>query len=493
MQTITIERNFQSWRDAARSQLQLATSPDDVFWDDGTAEGGLFPAMETVPILVGEPREVRLPRDFVDLAKWVACHVDQDRWSLLYRIAWRIAINDERHLLNLETDNDVRRVYAMAKEIRRDRHKMTAFVRFRKTGINPENDREQFVAWFEPDNFIVELTAPFFKNRFTSMDWSILTPDCCAHWDGKNLSFTPGISKHEAPQTEDALDNYWRSYYSHIFNPARLKLNAMRAEMPVKYWKNLPEASLIAELTKKASLRMTDMIDAGVNESRAHVREKIPAGVPIFETHENRDPIEVLAQADSLSLKEIVDFGSTCQACGICENATQPVFGEGPEDADIMIIGEQPGDMEDITGRPFIGPAGKLLDDALELAGLNRSKIYVTNSVKGFKWKSTQQGRKRRLHDTANRGEVTKCKPWLLTELLKVQPRKIILLGATASKALLGNEFKITDQRGVLSNSPIAEKVVATIHPSSLLRIQDESAKQIETGRFISDLKLAKD
>ncbi|NNE90696.1 MAG: UdgX family uracil-DNA binding protein [Verrucomicrobiales bacterium] len=491
MQTVHISRNFDSWRDAAREHLRLGTDPADLFWDDGTASASLFEISGEKPDVPPPEREIRLPKSFIDLARWVACHSDPDRWSLLYRLAWRLAIGNERQLLNLETDDDVRRAQILAKAVRRDRHKMTAFVRFRKTGIDSKTGREQFVAWFEPNHFIVELTAPFFQKRFASMDWSILTPDRCAHWNGKNLWFTDGISKSEAGVDEDQLEDFWRTYYANIFNPARLKLKAMQAEMPVKYWKNLPEAPLICELTREAALRTTDMIDTGVNHERTHVSEKIPKGVPQFTAVPQVDPAAVFSRCEALDIREIRDLAENCRACGICENATQTVFGEGPEDARIMLIGEQPGDGEDIAGRPFVGPAGRLLDEALEDAGLNRDELYITNTVKHFKWKSNLRGGKRRIHDKANRGEIEKCKPWVLAEISKVRPEKIILLGATAAQALLGYGFRVSRQRGLVPAADIAETVIATVHPSSLLRIRDPELKQADIVRFVEDIRLA--
>lgn len=490
MHTVRIERNFESWRENARELLIRRIPPNQIFWDDGTSGPTLFSQTGPLPEQ-SETGGIRLPRKFVELARWVACHSEPQRWGLLYRLAWRIAVQGQKNLLALEIDDDVRKAQELAKTVRRDRHKMTAFVRFRKTGVHPENGREQFVAWFEPDHYIVELTAPFFQKRFTSIDWSILTPDCCAHWDGNRLKFTEGIPKSEAPSTGDQLEIYWKSYYSHIFNPARLKLKAMQAEMPVKYWKNLPEAPLIADLVKEAGTRMNDMIASGVNESRHHVSQKIPKGITQYARPDEVEPLDVLQRAENLSLREIATLGSTCRACGICERATQAVFGEGPSHADIMIIGEQPGDQEDISGRPFVGPAGQLLNSSLVEAGIDRSEAYVTNSVKGFKWKPSSDGRKRRIHDKANKGEVTKCKPWLLAEILKVKPKTIILLGATASTALLGKGFQLMKNRGLVEDVPIADRVVATVHPSYLLRIPEENTKAREFSRFVADLKLA--
>ena len=197
-----------------------------------------------------------VPAKFVELAQTAILHRDPKRFAILYRLLWRLRGNHE--LLDVATDPDTAQVTAMAKAVRRDEHKMHAFVRFREVG----RERElHFIAWFEPEHHIVELAAPFFARRFADMAWSILTPDLCAHWDGHAVSFTPGVSKSDAP-SEDRLEETWRRYYASIFNPARLKVKAMQAEMPKKYWRNLPEASLIKPLIAGAGRAAGDMIAA---------------------------------------------------------------------------------------------------------------------------------------------------------------------------------------------------------------------------------------
>jgi len=179
-----------------------------------------------------------------------------------------------------------------------------------------------------------------------------------------------------------------------------------------------------------------------------------------------------------------------CQACALWKTGTQTVFGEGSADAEVVLVGEQPGDQEDKQGRPFVGPAGRVLDEALEAAGIDRSKVYVTNVVKHFKW--TAQG-KRRIHKKPNAEEVTACKPWLSAELEAVQPRMLICLGATAAQALLGRSFRVTKDRGRLVDSDLAPMVMATVHPSSILRAGDDESRRMEMKRFVEDLHAAAD
>jgi uracil-DNA glycosylase len=187
------------------------------------------------------------------------------------------------------------------------------------------------------------------------------------------------------------------------------------------------------------------------------------------------------------TIPKLRDAAANCRACDLWKRGTQTVFGEGSAKARVMLVGEQPGDQEDIQGRPFVGPAGKILDKALAEAGIDREDVYVTNAVKHFKWEPRG---KRRIHKKPNSIEIAACKPWLEAEIEVVLPQVIVCLGATAAQALLGREFKVSTQRGVWVPSPLAPFVMATVHPSSLLRAPDEETRRLETRRFIADLKL---
>ena len=182
------------------------------------------------------------------------------------------------------------------------------------------------------------------------------------------------------------------------------------------------------------------------------------------------------------------DAAQDCTACHLYKHATQTVFGEGPKKAPIMLVGEQPGDYEDVAGKPFVGPAGKIMDRALEEAGIDRKKVYVTNAVKHFKW--NPRG-KRRIHQKPNSREVAACRPWLEAELRIVRPKLLVVLGSTAGQAIFGPSFRVTRERGKVLSSKFAPKVVATVHPSSLLRQPDEESRHREYARFVSDLRIA--
>jgi DNA polymerase len=260
--------DFDGWRTAARQLLAAGIAPEQVSWGAGTqasllggADGrpdGLLLGDGANPVADHPAQAIRIPAELLQLLHSLLCHSDPQRYALAYRLLWRVT-HGERQLLCWMTDPDVVRARNAEKNVRRDSHKMKAFVRFRevpRAGAEPA-----YVSWFEPEHYILERIAPFFARRFTGMDWSILTPYRSAHWDGHTLHYGPGAKKTDAP-SEDALETYWRTYYASIFNPARLKVQAMKSEMPVKYWKNLPEAVLIPELIRSAQARTQKMLQS---------------------------------------------------------------------------------------------------------------------------------------------------------------------------------------------------------------------------------------
>ena len=356
---------------------------------------------------------------------------------------------------------------------------MRAFVRFRRI----EDDAgERYVAWFEPSHFIVERNAPFFVRRFTGMRWTILTPQATADWDGERLAIGPGASKADAP-AEDAAEELWKTYFRSIFNPARLKVKAMTAEMPKKYWRNLPEASLIPDLI------------AGAEKSAREMIERMPTmAAPHHETVQakhwrNRPDQETGDGADAKTIAELRKAAEGCRRCPLWRDATQTVFGEGPDGARVIFVGEQPGDQEDIAGKPFVGPAGKLFDAVIEEAGIDRSVTYVTNAVKHFKFEPRG---KRRIHSKPNAGEIKACRWWIDHELKLIKPNVAVALGATAAQSLLGKAVPITKMRGQTVTRDDGLRVFLTVHPSYLLRIPDAADKAAERQRFLKDMKAVK-
>jgi len=191
---------------------------------------------------------------------------------------------------------------------------------------------------------------------------------------------------------------------------------------------------------------------------------------------------------DTTSLSAVREAANDCEACHLYRRATQTVFGEGPKSATMMLVGEQPGDYEDVAGKPFVGPAGKIMDQALEEAGIDRSQVYVTNAVKHFKWEPRG---KRRIHQKPNSREIAACRPWLEAELRIVKPKLVVAMGATAAQTIFGPTFRVTRERGKVLSSKLAPRVLATVHPSSLLRQPDEASRQREYKHFVNDLRAA--
>jgi uracil-DNA glycosylase len=468
------QTDFAGWRDAARQALLAGLPPDALDWrmaGEETPDLFLADGVEPAPV-APDPAAARVPRAFIGLAETVILHRDPGRFALLYRLLW--GIQRQPRLLEEASHPDVHLADQVAKAIRRDIHKMHAFVRFREVAA-PDGEAH-FIAWFEPDNFIVEAAAPFFVRRFTGMRWTILTPDRTASWDGDQLTLGPGASQEEAP-TSDRLEVLWRAYYANIFNPARLKLAAMTREMPRRYWKNLPEAELIGPLTQQAAEREDAMVKAAPTEptlfAAAEARRRPPAPVPAA----SDERPDTLAEARAAA--------AGCRRCPLWEHATQTVFGQGPEGARLMLVGEQPGDREDLAGVPFVGPAGAILDRALAEAGIPRPEVYVTNAVKHFKFEPRG---KFRLHKTPDTPEILACRWWLDTEQALVRPQLTVALGASAAQALLGRRVTIGRERGRVEQLPQGGALWITVHPSYLLRVPDEETRLREYGKFVADL-----
>lgn len=469
--------SYDDWRDAARTLIASGAHPDRVVW----SAAGMPDLFGGAP-LRAETETVGVPRAFVDLARKAVLHTDAERFALLYRILWRLQQN--RALIEDAADADIGKLNALAKSVRRDEHKMHAFVRFKEIAAD---DGPRFVAWFEPQFHILHETADFFVRRFTGMHWSVITPEASAHWDGERLSFGPGGQRSDVP-AEDARDGDWKTYYESMFNPARLKVQAMSREMPKHYWRNLPEATRIPDLIRAAGSRTEDMVAATPSTPRkragaAHAKiapEDLPARLEPIAEHEK----------PPASIKDLNRALSACRACPLWRNATQAVAGEGPADEPLLaLVGEQPGDQEDLAGKPFIGPAGKVLDRALEAAGIDRGEIFVTNAVKHFKH---QPRGKRRLHKRPVAGEIEICRWWVKHELELVQPKLVVALGVTALQSLTTHKGSLTSVRDETLKTREGRTLRATIHPSALLRLPDEADKEAEFERFVSDLKAAK-
>ncbi len=451
--------DFDAWRERARALIQCDVPPDRIVWTAPGGAGDLFAQGDPhLPVPEPDARPVRASRRFVELARQAVLHTDAERFALLYRVLWRLQADPR--IMEDKADLDVRRIEELDKAVRRDSHKMHAFVRFRRVESDEEENGEHYVAWFEPEHHILRANAGFFVRRFANMKWSILTPRGSLHWDGETLEEGPPAQRADAP-TGDPMEDLWRTYYASIFNPARLKVGAMLKEMPRKYWKNMPEAALIPELVAGAQKRELQMVAEGAPETE--------------------DRPETLKAVDKAIHR--------CRRCPIGCLDNQAVMGEGPKDAALMIVGEQPGDQEDLAGRPFVGPAGQLLDRYLEKAGVERKEAYLTNAVKHFKF--VQRG-KRRLHQSPTAKEIDICRWWLESERAIIQPKLILATGASAARGILGKTVSISKTRGEPIPLEDDSELWVTAHPSYLLRLDGE-AKEKQSRLFEADLAAVKE
>ncbi|HEX8401601.1 MAG TPA: UdgX family uracil-DNA binding protein [Allosphingosinicella sp.] len=474
--TLSSPDDFDGWRDAARALALAEVPPERAAWEVGAAQS-LFG--EATPLPTPTRAFFSVPKPFLDLAALVVCHRDPERFALLYTLLTRLAHN--RDALADCADPLVRRLEEMAKEVRRDAHKMHAFVRFRE--LAEPDGGTRMVAWFEPDNHIVRREAGFFVRRFAAMRWSILTPDLSIHWNGETLTEGPGATRADAPDG-DPIEETWKTYYASTFNPARVKIKAMTKEMPKKYWKNMPETALVGGLIAGARGRELEMVE----RSQSQVIPETGRDLELALTGEQqaRQAERALQPGDNAlaAWEALLADAKACTRCPLYGPATQTVFGEGPLDARIMFVGEQPGDQEDLAGRPFVGPAGQLFDRALGEAGVDRSTAYVTNAVKHFKFEPRG---KRRIHSKPGGPEIDACRWWIEQERVLIRPPVTVALGATAARSLFGKAVTIGAMRGRPHQASDGGETWVTVHPSFLLRVQDN--KEEEYARFVEDLR----
>lgn len=465
--TLPVEDDFDGWRRAARALLAAQIPPERIYWTVAGGDApGLFAAETTLPSPVADGQGGTVPRALLSLIRLALRHSAPDRFALAYRILWRLRRAPQLH--HDPADPDMIALAGLSRSVRRDMHKMHAFVRFRKVG--EVGGRESFAAWFEPDHHIGRAVAGFFRNRYAGMDWLIVTPGVSIGWDGSLLREGPGGSRDDVPDS-DAVEAEWCAYYASIFNPARVKIGAMKREMPVRYWRNLPESKLIPVLMQNAEMRVDAMVKP-------------------------RAQADLLGEMNGISPETTRHFDSLKALYGALRTEDQApsegfsdhiVPGEGSTSARLLIVGEQPGDQEDRHGRPFVGPAGQLLDTCLAEAGIDRDCIFLTNAVKRFKF--TPRG-KRRLHATPTSGDITHYRWWLAEEIKLIDPAVVVALGATALHALSGRKQALAPVRGEIL--PWQDRhLLVSVHPSFLLRLPDPQAKAIEQRRLVRDLSKA--
>ena len=512
---------FDQFRQRARALLAAGVPPGAAqgTWGgcvDGARRGAadLFAADSSVtvhPSAVGGGSSPAVPRSFIALARRVVLHSAPGRFDALYALLWRLV--HEPGLRHDPLDADWLRLRQMARAVQRDAYKMRAFVRFRPVQdhgatdvTEPAQDVTLHVAWFEPEHDVLEAVAPWFARRFAGMRWAILTPRRSVRWSPghQRLHFGHGAERAQAPAA-DAGEALWLTYYRHIFNPARLNLPLMRQHMPRKYWANLPEAAAIADLAAEANERTAGMLAQAAHQSdgatslqnQELLAPDEQALAPVF-TPETRavaatikaTPITFVARPPPPAPATLGGLHATVQACAACPLsacATQAVNGAGPLRARLMLVGEQPGDQEDLAGRPFVGPAGQLLNQALAQAGLDRGELFLTNAVRHFKHELRG---KRRIHKTPGQREAAACRPWLLQEIELVQPIALLALGATAARALLGPGVTLAEARGRWWPGPGGRPALVTWHPAALLRLPPER-KRDGWRQWLADLRTA--
>jgi DNA polymerase len=444
--------NWNEWREKARKQLMDGVSPAEAIWND--TPQFLFSVLERKPL-----DKPVIPKEFLEMGPLIAAARDSDRWNLLYRLVYRLN-HETGHLLNIVTDSDVKKAMDLVKSVRKDIHKMHAFVRFKKIEIEGQ---ESYIAWHKTEHLIMELGTPFFARRFGDKPWSIFSPDASAHWNLQELTFAEGMPEHEFTH-QDEFDEVWKTYYKSIFNPARLNIKMMKQEMSPKYWSSMPETALIHELIREAPERLQKMAQA----------PKVRAEVP-----------------KNLALDQIKDLAKKCTVCPWSHHATQTVFGEGNPNAKLMIIGEQPANDEDLADKTFVGPAGKILQSMLNELGIDRKDIYITNAVKHFKWEPSADG-KTRIHKKPSGTDMHACKPWLEAEIAAVKPQVIIALGATAATSIMGRLIKIGEARDqIITSNSLAPNILISWHPSAILRAFDKADEQTKTVELKRDLARA--
>jgi len=472
--TSTFRRTFQEWREVARPLLAQGLRAEEVNWESSwvpaPAERPGRVANELAatagPIAGGSAMpagDVRLSRSLIELLECISHYRHPGRWELMYRLAYRASKENPR-LLDDEADRDVRHAKSMERAVNRECHKMHAFVRFRE--LPREDGVITWFAWFEPDHDILPRAAPFFADRFANAPWTIATPDGAAVWEGGELRFIDAPLENQGPR-HDAHEVLWRTYYRNVCNVARINPRAMQREMPQRYWRNMPETAEIPTLMRDGLERFA-------------------------QRHSEVDDTELQTPVSiQRALADLPSFGSgpsACRRCDLWRHATQAVLGVGPATASLFLVGEQPGDEEDLRGLPFVGPAGKLLDDALRAAGLDRAGLFITNAVKHFKWEPRG---KRRLHKRPNTTEVSACSGWLEHEIATVQPRVIVALGATALRAAAGSTDSVEAARNLVLHHPGGAQIVCTYHPSAILRAEPDRAQALRE-MLINDLRRAK-
>ena len=417
------ETDWEGWRKAARSLVLAGTPPEEVRWAVRSHDEDGDPLQEGTG-------SFGVSRSLVAVAALAIQAREPARFDLLYRLVWQANAGKP-------DEAELRRAQRLALAVRAEAHRMRTHVRY--LPVQEGND-VRYLGWYEPAHFVLEANAQLIARRFPELAFSIVTPDGAAHWDGSELRFSKGVTR-KTVHDDDALQHWWHEHHAKLLHDARVGTA-------------IPEAETLDEAPRPPDR---------------------PALGPV-----------VLPLHPDEGLQEAMREASGCQRCHLYEAATQTVFGEGPAHARVIFVGEQPGDQEDVIGRPFVGPAGQIMDRAMEEASVDRRTIYITNAVKHFKFEPRG---KRRIHKTPEAPEIQACRFWLDVELVRLRPKLVVAMGGTAARAVLGRAVTIGRERGRPIEGPDGQAVFVTVHPSFLLRVPDEDAKAREYRAFVDDLR----
>jgi uracil-DNA glycosylase len=420
------ETDWEGWRTATRSLVLGGVTPDEVSWSvcSHDEEG------EPLPAAAGS---FGVSRALINLASLAIQARDPERFGLLYRLVWRANAGEKTDAAEMQ------RAQGLAFAVRAEAHKMRTLLRYLPVR---EGNITRYVGWYDPAHFVLEANAQLIARRFSDLTFFIVTPDGVAHWDGTELRFSTGVER-KAVRDDDALLLWWQKHQENLLRHARIGTA-------------IPEAEQLDEAPRPP--------------------DRPPLGPVVLPLHS--DP----------PLQEAMHEASGCRRCHLYEPASQTVFGEGPAHAGLLFVGEQPGDQEDVIGRPFVGPAGQIMDRAMEEAGIDRRTVYITNAVKHFKFEPRG---KRRIHKTPEAPEIQACRFWLDVERVRLRPKLVVAMGGTAARAVLGRAVTITRERGRPIEMSDGHMAFVTVHPSYLLRVPDEAAKAREYRAFVADLRKA--
>jgi len=418
------ETDWQGWRSATRALVLAGVPPEDVQWDIRAQPDDRSP---DPPAGSGS---FNVPRALIATAALAFQAREPERFALLYRLVWRA--NAGERVAEPSDDPDLRHAQQLAFSVRAEAHRMRTLMRFLPV------DEERYLGWYVPAHHVLEANAQLIARRFPDVTFSILTPDGSAHCSDGVLLFGDG---HAHIADDAALEQWWAAQGTKLLRESRIG-------------SSVPEAEALDEAPRPP--------------------DRPPIGPVVLRRHDDPQLVEATEEAGD------------CRRCHLYEPATQTVFGEGPADAPVMFIGEQPGDQEDVIGRPFVGPAGQIMDRAMEEAGIDRRVVYITNAVKHFKF--TPRG-KRRIHQTPETPEIQACRFWLDVERVQLRPKLLVLMGGTAARAVMGRQVTITRERGRPFKLEDGQMAFVTVHPSFLLRVPDEDAKAREYRAFVRDLE----